>query len=440
MQNKDQFRNLIFRIISRAATAALAIAIVFALTVVLTQSAQAQTFKVLYNFTGGRDGGTPDAGLTMDQAGNLYGTAFFGGNTGSECIDGTSCGTVYKLQHKGSNWIFNPLYDFSGSDGANPLARVIFGPDGSLYGPTGFGGGGCGGDGCGTVFNLRPAATACKAALCPWTETVLYQFKGYPDGDGILPEGDLIFDQAGNLYGTTLQGGDVCGQYQDPCGTVFELTPSENGWIETVLYVFQGGNDGFGPKGGLIFDQSGNLYGTTTRGGSGDRGTVFEMTRSGNQWTETVLLAFLGANDGSNPYCSLIFDHSGNLYGATPTGGLNGGGTVFELTPSGGSWKLTVLYSFTGSGDSGPYSNLTMDAAGSLYGTTNGGGAYGGGTVFKLTPSGGGWTYTDLYDFTGGSDGEQPVSNVIFDSNGNLYGTASSRGAYGNGVVWELTP
>jgi uncharacterized repeat protein (TIGR03803 family) len=443
MKDKDQFCNLIFRTISRAAMVALAIATVFALTVVLTQSAQAQTLTVLHNFTDGADGALPEGGLTMDRAGNLYGTASLGGNGG--CLPYGPCGTAYKLQHKGSNWIFSPLYDFSGSDGALPVAGVVFGPDGSLYGTTSQGGD----DGRGTVFNLRPPATACKTALCSWTETLLYQFTWLPDGQ--VPVGDPIFDEAGNLYGTTVDGGNYCGQYQDPCGTVFELTPSENGWTETILYVFQGGNDGFAPGPSLIFDQSGNLYGTTARGGSSDAGTVFEMTRSGNQWTETVLYAFQGGNDGSNPRGGLIFDHSGSLY-STASGGAYNAGTVFKLTPSNGQWTFTVLYTFQGADGAYPTGNLVMDAAGSLYGTTNEGGSDNYcGTVFKLTPSGGGWTHTLLHAFTCGPDGGEPVNATpIFDANGNLYGTAACGGTgsgcsptfcdSGCGVIWEITP
>src|SRR5271166_1623673 len=202
MQSKKQFCKLISRIIARAATAALAIATVFALTVVLTQSAQPQTLKVLHSFTGGGDGASPGAGVTMDQAGNLFGTTASGG------IDDN--GTVFRLSKRGSGWVLNPLYLFlGGSDGATPYARVVFGPDGSLYGTTYDGGGdGCSGYGCGTVFNLKPPATACKTALCPWTETVLYRFTGGSDG-GEPSYGDLVFDQAGNLYGTTYYGGDT---------------------------------------------------------------------------------------------------------------------------------------------------------------------------------------------------------------------------------------
>jgi uncharacterized repeat protein (TIGR03803 family) len=423
MQSKKQFCNLISRTISRLATAALAIATVFAPTVVLTQSAQAQTYNVIHTFTGGGDGGNPEAGLTMDQAGNLYGTASVGGGSGN--------GTAFKLSKKGSGWVFTPLYSFQGPpDGATPEARVIFGPGGSLYGTTYFGGGGVG-----TVFSLKPYPTACKTALCGWQGTVLYSFTGGNDGRNPAL-GDLIFDQAGNLYGTTSDGGAY------GYGTAFELVPSQGGWTEKILYSFTGGNDGSQPFAGLIFDNAGNLYGTTVYGGTYGWGTVYELTPSGSHWKVNVLYAFQGENDGGYPFGGLIFDQSGNLYGDTWSAGQDNGGTVFELAPSNGSWTYSVIYNFDGSGMYGSAASLVMDGAGNLYGTTlnDGHGPYGSGNVFKLTPSGGGWTYTSLYDFTGGSDGAEPISNVIFDANGNLYGTTYYGGVNNNGVVWEITP
>jgi len=426
----------------QSATVAILLMLLFFLLVLLLvlltpQPAQAQTYQVLHNFTGGADGAVPEAGLTMDQAGNLYGTANTNGAGG--------WGTVFKLSHKGSAWVFNPLYSFAGgNDGAGPFDRVIFGPDGSLYGTTYYGlGNGCAeGHGCGTVFDLKPYLTTCRTALCGWQETVLYSFTG--GGDGAHPFlGDLIFDRAGNLYGTTLYGG-AYGQ-----GEVFELAASNGGWTESVLYSFTGGSDGAVPYTGLIFDNVGNLYGTTSFGGdlgcdvyNEGCGTVFQLTPSGSGWTENVLYSFQNRNEGGYPWGGLIFDQAGNLYGTTVLGGTGNGGTAFELTPSKGAvpWAFELVYGFSGDGNYGSVGGLAMDPSGNLYGTTLEDGAYGAGSVFKLTPSSGGWTYTSLHDFTGGSDGMGPVSNVTFDVEGNLYGTAELGGAYGNGVVWEITP
>ena len=420
MQSKKQFRNLISRTISRVAKIALATATVFALTVVLTQSAQAQIFKVIHAFSGGGDGGSPWAGLTIDKAGNLYGTASVGGADGD--------GTVYRLQYKGSGWVFTPLYSFRGSpdDGAYPSAAVVFGPGGSLYGTTAQGGVqecGNGSSPCGTVFNLKPAAIACKTALCPWTETVLY----YPDGGegGAFPAG-LTFDPAGNMYYTA----SVSHQ-----GGVVKLAPSNGGWQFNLSC-----NVSSSIPSGVILDAAGNLYGGG--GGGGGNGFVFQLNMSGGVCTENILYSFQGGIDGADPSGGLIFDDSGNLYGSTAVGGLRVGGTAFELSPSNGNWTFRLLYSFAGT--EGPTASLTMDAAGNLYGTTFKDGAYGAGTVFKLTPSGGSWQYTSLHDFTGGSDGRWPASNVTFDANGNLYGTAPGGGSQncyqGCGVVWEITP
>jgi uncharacterized repeat protein (TIGR03803 family) len=400
-----------------------------AMAVAAIPSAQAQTFNVLHTFTGGGDGGNPYSGLTMDQAGNLYGTAYAGGS---------GYGTVYRLKRSGANWILNPLYSFAGgTDGANPEARVIFGPDGLLYGTTLFGGVvGCGPSGCGTVFDLRPTPRTCTAALCPWTETVIHRFASGADGN--YPEfGDLIFDRIGNAYGVTYDGGS------GGLGTVFELTPSEEGWTENVLYNFPSSrNDGIFP-GAVTRDAAGNLYGTTFNGGPSNNGTVFQLTYSpGVGWKENVLYSFENGSDGGLPIAGVIFDQSGNLYGATENGGSGGGGTVFELTPSNGNWIYNLLYSFPGGYRCGPVGNLVRDRAGNLYGTTVCDGANQAGSVFELTPSGGSWTYTSLHDFTGGGDGAVPTSNLIFDNNGSLYGTAAYGGglACNCGVVFEIMP
>jgi uncharacterized repeat protein (TIGR03803 family) len=258
--------------------------------------------------------------------------------------------------------------------------------------------------------------------------TVLYRFTG--GADGSLPGyGDLVFDQAGNLYGTTIQGGSS----QE--GAVYELSPSGGGWTEIVLYSFA--NLSF-PYSGVILDQARNLYGTTTGGGVA-YGTVYQLTPSGPPWIEHSLYPFSGGNDGAYPIGGVISDQSGNLYGTTNSTAYGGAGTIFELMPSNGGWMFDLLYSFTGNPNEGPYDSLTMDGAGNLYGTTYGDGAYSLGTVFKLTPSDGGWIYTDLHDFSGG-DGQNPVGGVVLDASGNLYGTTSGGGAHREGFAWEITP
>jgi len=414
-----------------------ALAIVLLLAIAVTQSAQAQTFNVIYTFTGGLDGASPQAGLTIDRGGNLYGLTNAGG---------IGYGTAFKLAHQNSSWLFNNLYSFAGgNDGAGSShGRVTFGPNGTLYGTTTGGGGGPSCTvyeytGCGTVFNLKPPPhSVCETTLCPWTETVLYRFTG--SSDGAHPAGDITFDQSGTIYGAAYQGGNCC-------GVIYSLTPSNGGWNQSVVYPFTGGNDGSSPHGFEIFDNAGNLYGTNLAGGTYGYGVVFKLTPSGSGWTENTLHAFQFASEGGAPVAGVIFDSTGNLYGATIQYGPANGGTVFELTPSGG---FSVLYSFFYSGfggdDCGPQASLVMDRGGNLYGTTLCDGTNQQGSVFKLTPSEGGWTYSDLYNFTGGSDGGIVRGGVTLDANGNLYGTASEGGnrsdcnGIGCGVVWEITP
>ena len=388
-----------------------------------TQPAHAQTYTEIHSFSG-PDGIMPDAGVTMDRAGNLYGTTYSGGTTDR--------GTVFKLVHRNGGWILNPLYSFQGgNDGAFPVARVVFGPDGALYGTTSGGGDqAChdeyGNPGCGTVFKLTPPATVCKTSLCPWTETVLYRFTG--GNNGAFPSyGDLVFDPAGNVYGTTQgdEGGNTA--------VVFMLSPSSGGWTESTVYSFAGDF----VASGVIFDAAGNLYGATAFGDSGF-GTVYELSPSASGWTKTALYSFQGINNPYDPLGTPIFDAAGNLYGTT----FESGGSVYELQPSDGLWAFSTLYSFNAY--EGSFAAPSLDAAGNVYATsTLGGGA---GNVIKLTKSGSGWTETDLVDFAGTS-GYLPVGNVVVDANGNVFGTTSLGGTYvggtcasGCGVVFEITP
>ena len=423
---------------------ALALALVCALVIVTTLSAQAQTFTVLHTFTGGQDGGLPMSSLAIDGAGNLYGAASSRGHEGGSCPS-YGCGTVFKLQNRGAGWVFSTLYVFQGRpDGSGPVG-VVIGPDGSLYGTTLEGGvGSCSlsANGCGTVFQLQPPATFCASISCPWNETMLHRFSD-TGGDGGLPaNGNLVFDAAKNIYGTTYQGGTY--NY----GIVYEMTHANGGWTENVLYNFDGqGSNGWGnPYSGVIFDRDGNLYGTTTLPNQDGDGAAYQLTHSGSGWTGNVLHTFQCSSEGCNPRGGLIFDAAGNLYGGTGGDGPNNGGTVYELVASQG-WNFNLLQSFTGPSGGGPIDRLTMDAAGNLYGTTNADGPNMQGCVFKLTPSAGGWIYTDLHDFTGGADGGTPIGGVVLDSRGNLYGTTLLGGnlfdcvfGQGCGVVWEITP
>lgn len=402
-------------------------------------AAQAQTFHALYSFAGGRGGTTPNVGVTLDSAGNLYGTTYAGG---------AGYGTVYKLSLRNGAWLLTPLYSFkgqNGDDGAGPDSPVVIGSDGTLYGTTISGGpynfcqvlGSY--YGCGIVFSLKPHPTVQPSPLTPWIETQIYQFT--LDPDGAYPRNNIVFDAAGNLYGTGANGGTFL-------GVVWQLSPSHGGWSETPIFTFTDIYNPLGaaPESGVVFGPDGNLYGTTSAWGyneSGCCGAVFQLVRSGGQWTANALYDFTNGADGSTPYAGVISDAAGNLYGATTTGGANNGGTVFELSTDGnGSYNYQTVYSFTGTAGqaTGPYANLTLDSSGNLYGTTYLDGRYGWGSVFKLSPSHGNWTYTSLHDFTGGVDGASPRCTLVFDIHGNLYGTTTIGGTNGQGVIFEITP
>jgi uncharacterized repeat protein (TIGR03803 family) len=386
-------------------------AFVLGLAAVVTPRAQAQTFSVVYSFTGGSDGGHPLAGFTIGAGGNLYGTTSAGG--------ASSAGTVFKITGKGTEVV---LHNFTGgADGANPQASLLMDAFGNLYGTTIAGGA----SGAGTVFKITRKGT----------ESVLYSFMG--QADGAKPQAALAIDKAGNLYGTTSAGGS------NGNGSIFHLAPPKKKggkWTEKVLYSFDQGTDGATPVAGVTLDAKHNLYGTTSAGGSYGYGTVFQLKRSKSGWTENVLYNFQGGNDGSVPYAGVIVDHSGNLYGGATGGGTGAGGTIFELTPSSSGWTFSVLYNIPGWSLSGPFRNLMMDASGNLYGTTHCDGDYSAGTVYELTPAGGTWTYTSLYVFTGSSDGLFSYSNLVLDKLGNLYGTTGYGGVGGAGVVFKIKP
>jgi hypothetical protein len=420
-----------------------------AIALSLCQAAVAQTETVLHRFTGGWDGAVSSASLIADAEGNLYGTAAFGGDLSCTTFPPPGCGTVFELIPQASGgWKMRTLYQFHGGfDGANPYGGLVFDDGGNLYGTTGYGGIGLGD---GTVFELT------RSADDRWHETVLHRFHRR---DGSLPFSSLVFDSKGNLYGTTAYGGHwgctYYGNVVPGCGTVFELIHSKSGWKEKILHIFTG-MDGALAYDGVTFDNAGNLNGVTFEGGTGGGlqggGVVFRLTPSGKDWTESTIYNFSG--DFGRPVGPIRADNAGNLFGATKFDGIYGAGSVFQLSPSGSTWNLTTLYSFTGGADGlFPLAGIVRDASGNIYGTT--GGASGGqcvancGGVYRLDKSNG-WAETELHCFSGGSDGIDPWASLLLDEDQNLYGTtyaggdSNCAGAYGTGggcgIVFKITP
>lgn len=389
-----------------------------AIALLAAQRSDAQTTHiVLHRFAGGTDGTNPNAGLFLGPDGNLYGTTAEGGTSGKK-----GAGTVFKLDP--ATGVETVVYRFGGSaDGGIPYASLIADAEGNFYGTTASGGDlACnGGKGCGAVFKLDHAGN----------ETVLYGFSGSPDGDA--PQAGVIRDASGNLYGTTVYDG-FWGQ-----GIVFRVDATGR---ETIVHQFRNVPDGSTPIAGLILDAGGNLYGTTDQGGEFAWGEIFRLDKNG-QRKKTTLYSFTGGADGARPQAALIQDPQGNFYGTTLLGGsgigFSGYGTVFKLDATTG--VETVLHTFSNRGSDGqqPNAALIRDAEGNLYGTTEYGGAFGYGTVFKLDPTG---IETVLYSFSAGMDGAFPIAGLVRDATGNLYGTTVDGGLgpfYGYGTVFELT-
>jgi len=282
-------------------------------------------------------------------------------------------------------------------------------------------------------------AMLASGARAASTTNVIYSFAGGADGE--YTDTDLVIDSAGNLYGTSVLGGDFGG------GTVFQLTPSGDSWIHTVLYSFSGGADGGEPYKGVTLDAEGNLYGTAVTGGSGSCeggcGVVYKLTNSGETWTQTVIHAFTGGDDGSGPGARVALDAQGNVYGMTPTGGAFGLGTIYQLHPgANGNYTFKVIHSFTGGtdGSSGSAGKMVL-RNGHLYGAATTGGAFGSGTVFELSPTQvGEWDFKTLYSFRGQPDGVFPYGALLFDRSGNIFGTTYYGGVNGIGAVYQLAP
>lgn len=391
-----------------------AIAFAFFYCVLTSTPAHAQTFSVLHSFTGA-EGTNPRYGLARDSAGNLYGATQYGGIIqNSNCDEEEGGGTVYKVAPSGKT---TALYAFNERvNGCFPSSGLVIDRAGNLYGTT-----------TETVYTVNPAGelSTIYSAATP--------------SQGTDPNGTLALDSQGNLYGTTANGGNSACQYGVGCGTVFELSASG---AESVLLDLPGGAAGYFPQTGVVRDAEGNLYGTATDGGlfgpcNLGCGIVFKLSPEG---VETVLHFFAGGTDGQWPRSGLVIDKEGNLYGVTSFGGnldcgtQFGCGAVYKVSPSG---EKSVVYTFQGGRDgASPSGSLTMDSAGNLYGTTSSGGdAHNDGTVFKLTPSG---IETILHRFNN-TDGSNPNAGVILDSQGNLYGTTTYGGAFGEGVVFQIT-
>ena len=399
--------------------------------------------QTIFSFGIGPQGAYPRSGLIMDRAGALYGTTSAGGNT-SDCFRVPGCGIVFQMvpppagQTTATQTV---LYSFTGgNDGSAPSGGLLMDSAGALYGTTSQGGA----NGYGVVFKLTPPAQGATA----WTQTTLFSFANGPDG--ATPLGTLVQDSAGALYGTTAAGGT------SGFGVVFRLAqPKGKGgvWHETVLHQFRGRNDGGAPVAGLAIDSAGILYGSTPGYGDHGFGVAFSVSpppAGKKAWKQTILHAFTNGRDGSYPQGSFILDQAGALYGTTSNTGADatGLGLVFKLEPrktGGAKWHERVLFNFESfeSSAAHPMGPLAMDSAGALYGTSVAGGAGQMGVLYKLVPPAKGpgmWTESEPDAFTGnGFDGAQPMSGVVVDPAGTLYGTTYIGGQNFYGAVFEVT-
>jgi len=390
--------------------------ITFLFTLALVVSTQAQTVDIIHTFdVAAGEGSLPYSGLIEDAAGNFYGTTYDGG--------AHNFGTVYRLSPNSSGgWTETILYSFKGgsTDGAEPHSSLFRDSVGNLYGTTvtgGIVGSTCNAGvfaspiGCGIIFKLTPTSTG------QWTETVLHRFSGTDGGNSFT---GLISDAAGNFYGATIAGGSK------GLGVVFRLSHTSTGWKETVLHNFTGGTDGSLPFiqcATLAMDASGNLYGSAYKGGTANAGTVFKLsppaTTTTTAWTEKTLYTFKGGSDGSEPFTGVILDKSGNIYGTTTFGGTGGnnGGIVFELTAANGYAK-TTLHNFNRLSDPAEdFPNaVTFDANGNLWGMTE----Y---ALFKLSPGTSGWTETFVFNWQNTPGWSTAFTPLIIDSHGVIWGT-----------------
>jgi uncharacterized repeat protein (TIGR03803 family) len=330
------------------------------------------THVTLHHFTGGPDGGQPYGGVTLDAAGNVYGTTVIGGS-GGPCVE-DGCGTVFQIRNNGDgSWTHKVIHDFTGgTDGFGAGGPVTLDNRGNVYGVTPTGGE----YGMGTIFQVRPEPNG------EWTETVIHHFTGGDDG-GTGFAGRLLIDNNRTIYGVATVGGAF------GVGTVYQLTPAAGGGFTfTTLYAFKGQPDGVFPYGGVVRDAAGNFYGTTYYGGTDGIGVVYRLQLRNGAWTATVLHSFKGGADGASPISTLAFGQDGHLYGTTSEGGTANRGTLFKLTPGpGGTWTESVLYSFKSLPDGAyPYAGLIPDGNGTFFGATVFGGPSDDGTIFSFAP------------------------------------------------------
>jgi uncharacterized repeat protein (TIGR03803 family) len=404
----------------------------------LTVPATAQTESTIYSFTQ-HESFWPEGGLVEDASGNLYGTTVGGGSYGT--------GTVYQLSPpvKGSTtWTKKVLYNFQpwGITGYTPSSELAIDSKGDLYGVTWTGGEGrCH---CGVLYELVPPATVGGA----WTHLVLHAFTN-TNNDGRLPNAPVVLSSS-TIYGVTQQGG------LHDSGIVYQFVPGKSGGTYSVLYSFGANNDASWPNGPVLLDSTGSLYGVTSLGGAFNAGAVFKLSppQSTGAWTESILFSFGGGSQSSGitPVGNLLFDSLGNLYGVTEVGGASQLGVAYELSPASGSssstWTENVLFNFSKPAGSTPLAGLTWNPSnGSLYGTASAGASHTHGAVFQLTPpaSGGLWTETLLQQFTFANNGGLPSGRVLRDATtGYLYGTTYNGGASGCdgdcGVDYQIIP
>jgi uncharacterized repeat protein (TIGR03803 family) len=397
-----------------------------AITLVLATAAWADSESVIYDFgsvSGGGDGEYPNCHLIADKSGNLYGTAYNGGNQ-------SSLGVVFELKPvSGGGWDETVLYEFAGgtNDGANPATSLVMDTSGNLYGMTRYGGA----SNAGTVFEMTKTNGK-------WTEKLIHSFVGSPK-DGQNPYfNELSFDSSGNLYGTSEYGGS------HGYGVAFQMTQSKGKWSFRVIHNFAAGNDGAYPYGGLTVGTDGYFYGTTLYGGTYyNDGTVYELFEARGVWASKVIYYFSGGYPGQSPYAGLVLV-DGNLYGTVRQGGTDNLGAVFELKAGkNNAWTQSIVYNFTGGSSDGEYpyygDGLIADSSGNLYGMTYQGGISDAGTVYELENDKGTFTRKLLYSFAGGDDGCNPLGSLVMVKT-DLYGTTPNCGAHGVGVAFVVRP